>query len=283
MLCVSFIAVGPAAAWSIYSINDMDPGHILIDFEDFSGGATPITDQGMTFRSTWAPAEEQIVRDWTGQYYVPDILEGNALGHSYPPMSIEFDTPVQEIGMGVFDPSYANFAFLEIYDADDNLLETVAVPAAPNYAVFVGCVRPQRDIKRVVLQSCVVGAGCDILSMDMVRVYPHPLAGPAGADGAQGEQGKIGPIGADGADGVDGEVGPQGPIGLTGPAGADGVDGAQGEQGKIGPQGPAGPVDITREEYDALQNQVTGLELLLNDVIEKLPQLKHMKKKKKKK
>ncbi len=79
-----------------------------------------------------------------------------------------------------------------------------------------------------------------------------------------------------GEQGPEGPEGPQGDQGIQGPIGDTGPQGDQGIQGPMGPEGPQGPpVDISRDEFDTLQNQVQELQQLLNTVIENLPQLKH--------
>ena len=174
------MGAGPAAADPIASYGDMNPDHELIDFESIPAWTpTPFTTQGVTFSSAWAP-HEQSVRPWHHYPSLPGLFGGHALGHDYPPISMEFDTPVQEVGMGVFDSDWT-VSSLQIYDEDDTLLETIWVPQG--YAVFVGCVRPQPDIKRVVFMPCYSMGGCEISSIDMVRFYRPETPPDADEDG----------------------------------------------------------------------------------------------------
>ena len=165
------ISVGPAATDPITSYNDMNPDHELIDFESIPAWTpTPFTIQGVTFSANWGT---QYVRPWHHYWPVPGVFGGQALGHDYPAIIIDFDNPVQEFGMGVFDATWP-INWVQIYDEDDNMLEEINVPVS--YAVFVGFVRDQADIKRAVFVPCTEGHGCDICSIDMVRFYCPPDA-----------------------------------------------------------------------------------------------------------
>lgn len=66
-------------------------------------------------------------------------------------------------------------------------------------------------------------------------------AGPQGPAGAKGDTGAMGAAGPAGPQGRTGGTGPMGPAGVQGPAGADGAPGPTGPAGSIGAQGPAGP------------------------------------------
>ncbi|MFH1723764.1 MAG: thrombospondin type 3 repeat-containing protein, partial [Elusimicrobiota bacterium] len=142
----------------------------LIDFESFPVGTPePITTQGATFSTSWGGF--QVVRMGYTQY--PGIYEGNSFGFGITAISIVFDAPVQEFGMGIFDPNFCCDNIARIYDQDDNLLdETSPSLGSPGgvHSASVGFVRAQPDIKRVEYQ---MSAG-DPQGIDMVRFFLPP-------------------------------------------------------------------------------------------------------------
>jgi len=177
------IGIGPAAAVEpgpITSIGDMPPDHVLIDFESFAEGTPePITDQDVTISTTWG----NLTVNTVGFTQHPGIYQGKSFGwKSYATFNIVFDTPVQEFGMGIFDPNYdcgtggptQYCNVIRIYDENNNLLETftgiINGGTGGSHSSFVGFVREQDDIARVEYQA---GTG-DWQAIDMIRFYRPP-------------------------------------------------------------------------------------------------------------
>ena len=161
------------------SIGDMNPDHVLIDFENFPEGTPePIITEGATISSNWGSFTVRTI----GYSQYPGIYQGKSFGFGYPVFNIVFDTPVKEFGMGIFDPNWCCENIIRIYDENDNLLLVYKIedlgPSGGSHSTFVGFIRDQRDIKRVEYQTT---AG-DQQAIDMLRFYLPDADGDGVAD-----------------------------------------------------------------------------------------------------
>jgi len=164
--------------------SQLDPASIIIDFESISVGTSePIVINGVTITDDNTSVTSSIQpQDWT-QY--PGIFEGQffGLGVGDRGFVVEFETPVSQFGMGVFDPNFTG-NILRALDSNGNVLEQMISNTDPEFPVgptggifstFVGFSRNQRDIQRIEL----INVPGDWLAIDTITystVVPLPAS-----------------------------------------------------------------------------------------------------------
>lgn len=175
---------GPLFSAPISDPGQLEPTATIIDFESFAVGTTePIVIDGVTITDDNTSVTSSIrAQAWT-QY--PGIFEGQyfGLGTGDRGYIIEFNAPIAQFGMGIFDPNLTGNV-LRALDSGGNVLEQLISNIDPEFPVgptggvfstFVGFVRQQNDIKRIEL----IHVAGDWLAIDTVsysRVVPIPAA-----------------------------------------------------------------------------------------------------------
>ena len=172
-------------AESVSSAPISDPSQLsalatIIDFESVPvhtaepiviGGVT-ITDDNPLVTSGIQPQQ------WT---QFPGIFEGQFFGTGQGDRGyvIEFESPVAQFGMGIFDPNFTGNV-LRALDSSNNELEQLVSNVDPEFPVgppgggfstFAGFSRSQNDIKRIELTH-VAG---DWLAIDNVSYHVVPI------------------------------------------------------------------------------------------------------------
>jgi len=98
----------------------------------------------------------------------------------YTPTTITFSQPVQEIGLGWFDPNLSGNV-LQVFDANGTLLESAFVQnglIGGSFAAFIGIQRSVGDIASAMI---VPGATNDWYSIDNLQYVVAPVPIPAAA------------------------------------------------------------------------------------------------------
>lgn len=160
---VSFL-IAPSAIAAIQPVFDrcrIDEGASLIDFEAQPTGATPSPADigGVLFGAealgivslTSFPASGTEVEDNA----IATLNSGTITSGPYLPMLLTFDSPVAQIGFGIWDLNFMNNR-LDAYNVDGDLLGSLIVPPEAlgppggGTATFIGFVSDSADIARVV-------------------------------------------------------------------------------------------------------------------------------------
>lgn len=160
--------------------SQLNGANTLIDFESLSVGtvSNPLILAGATF-SGLGTLEVSSSLPWSP----PPVVYGNVLlsynTSQYLDMRIDFDSPVSEIGFGMWDPNFAG-NYLRVYDAGDTLLESVEFPVgAPggSFAAFRGIRRSSDEISYAILD---ISSGSEFYGIDNVSFGAHAIPEPGG-------------------------------------------------------------------------------------------------------
>jgi hypothetical protein len=178
--------VGQAKAGVITDPGALNPDATLIDFESLDVGTSlPLYDGFVHITSSLNFRNQSARVIASASYYVqiPGVVEGHLVGHLPVDYFIEFDQPVSQFGMGIFDPNFAGNVLRAVDSAGNTLEEvtsgTTAFPVGPtggSFATYVGFVRPTNDISRIELIHVYSSENSigDFLSIDNVTYYTTP-------------------------------------------------------------------------------------------------------------
>lgn len=170
-------AAGTALAEPLTSPSQLSPSNSLLSFSGIPLGPLGVINVIQCVRFS-SPQGLSIV-DLSSQPYSGPLVSGPALhpipgaigSGIYTNVSIFFDPPVSEVGLGWWDPNTAG-NLLRVYTTSGTFLEDITVPAQPSGgggASFVGIRRPTAEIGIVV---CFPGASSDSYAIDNISYGP---------------------------------------------------------------------------------------------------------------
>lgn len=175
--------VGQAEAGVITDPGALHPDATILDFESLAVGTSLPLYDGFVHITSSLNFFNQFARVIASQSYyvqIPGVVEGHLVGHYPVDYFIEFDQPVSQFGMGIFDPNFAGNVLRAVDSAGNTLEEvtsgTTAFPVGPtggSFATYVGFVRPTNDISRIELIHVFSTENSigDFLSIDNVTYY----------------------------------------------------------------------------------------------------------------
>lgn len=178
---MSVIAFGGAHGAPIGAPSQLSGDLTVITFEEFTpfvGG--PLSLSGATISASGgATVRTQGFAQHAG------IFEGQYFGFGVMSYFIDFDGPVSQFGMGIFDPNFSGNV-LRALGAQNQVLETIISPTAEftlgspggGHSTFAGFVRATADITRIEL----LHASGDVLGIDTVTF--STITTPVPAPGA---------------------------------------------------------------------------------------------------
>lgn len=190
---ISFITLlllmspGPAIAHRITEPDQISP-QVVIDFNDLAGGpvSSPFTISGVTFTGTLHLVDTD---DYQASMDYPTYVSGLALGipqiptPTGPAFRINFDSPVAQVGFGIFDPNFEGNEIIAL--GPGGVLEATTPDSLFSMggygADYVGFSRNAADILYIDILPAIFGENGDqrdSLWVDNLSISTTPIPVP---------------------------------------------------------------------------------------------------------
>jgi len=170
------LTMGAANSAPISNPGDLTAGATIITFDEFAVGTQEPLSLGIVTITSSAGNQQVRAQGFTQH---PGIFEGQYFGFKATNFIIDFSQPIQEFGMGIFDPNFSSTK-LQAFDSANNLLEQLTPTLGPpggSQSDFAGFIRNSADISRIVLSQSGDLLGIDNVSYNVsASAVPVPAA-----------------------------------------------------------------------------------------------------------